>query len=82
MEQFILIDLDTQIKEFSNRVEGFTEAEIISWLGQYGEVHTSHDKRLQGHYRFTSKAGIVTLFRITDTGEMYVIRDHTLVKVR
>ena len=78
MKSFKLLDLDTQATEVCDILRGRDREEVLSWLGEHGEVakiHSPYDDEL---YTFRSPAGIVTGFRLSADSMMSVLSDHTV----
>jgi len=78
MENFILIDLESQFDEVSRQIEGHSMADAINWLCQFGAVtklNHPYDDRL---YVFRSNSGVETAFRFTETNQLAIIKGHTI----
>ena len=80
MNEFILIDLDSQYDEVSIFIAAKPIEHILEWLQQFGEVtHINHpyDNALYG---FRSSTGISTGFRLTQDGKLTLVRPHSTVR--
>ncbi len=75
---FRIINLDSQADAMWQQVHGWSAARILEWFQLHGDVQkVSHpmDDKL---YMFQSNIGIRTGFRLTNDGQLIIIRDHTM----
>jgi hypothetical protein len=80
MENFLLLDLTTQVSEVNRYTKGWTKEALISWLFQYGSVKKIVHPNDNNLYVFFSSAGVITGFRITEANQLVIITNHSTFK--
>jgi hypothetical protein len=75
---FTLLDLATQSEAVAAYIRGFSAAQTLAWLKQYGTVTHADHPILRDVYTFNSSTGMTTTFRLTDDGTIYIFSDHTI----
>ena len=77
MEEFTLLDLESQFKEVVKITEGWSSEKIIQWLSHFGTVVKMphpYDDRL---YDFRSPNGSKATFRFSEYGKLILVGEHT-----
>jgi hypothetical protein len=73
MSDFALIDLYAQRKEVLAYVQGWNTAEILDWMSQYGTVIELTSRYEDKLYRFTSRSGDHTAFRLSEDEGLVIL---------
>jgi hypothetical protein len=79
MNDFAVIDLDSQIREIISYTRYWTREEILHWLAKYGEVKRIANLYDNSVYAFQSKTGIRTIFRLAEDAKFSLVGDHTII---
>jgi hypothetical protein len=79
MNDFVVIDFYSQIKEIIRYTRYWTSEEILNWLAKYGEVKRIDNLYDDSGYSFQSKIGIRALFRLTENAKFFLVDSHTII---
>jgi hypothetical protein len=77
MNEFTLIDLDSQADAVAQYTQGWSVQNILDWMGQYGEVNKIPMPHNDRAFVFIARAGIHTAFRFTEKDEIIILSDNT-----
>jgi hypothetical protein len=77
MRAFSLIDLASQADEVARYIAGWPRERILDWFEQQGEVMKIASPYDDSLYRFRSRQGVETGFRLTETGQLVIVGKHT-----
>jgi hypothetical protein len=82
MSTFRIVDLASQADEIRRYTLGWTTQEMLAWFQQYGEVIKLASPYDDALYTFRSPAGLLTAFRLTESGDFIIFGDHTAYRPR
>jgi hypothetical protein len=72
MSDFVLVNLSKQQEYVTNHIEGWTIAEVVNWMRQYGTV-TEPKNGNPLIYVFESNIGFKDAFQFTENGTLVVL---------
>jgi hypothetical protein len=75
MIDFRVVDLDSQARAVARHIKGWRTADILAWLGQYGEL-VSFRPDVPNAYWFRSRCGIDTSFMLEPGGVLIIVGDN------
>ena len=77
MNEFVLLDLDSQVDAVAQHTQGWSAKSILDWMRQQGQIKEIPNLYNDRAFVFISKSGIHTRFRFTEKDEIIILRDHT-----
>jgi hypothetical protein len=83
MSALRVVDLEAQADAVARYVKGWPPAQVLTWLGQYGEVKDIYIQQFDATvYSFRSWCGPSAAFWFTQDHRLVMLMDHTTYQPR
>lgn len=77
MNDFVLVDLDSQADAVAQHIQGWSPKSILDWMNVQGQIQEIPNPYNDRAFVFISKSGIRTRFRFNEKDEIIILRDHS-----